>query len=689
MKLPFIASIDFRAAQTQVSSFAGKIQGALGGALSAVKGIGADVGAALAGGAAGLNALLSQGSEMEGFATRLTTLMGSSGAAQARMSELFDFASKTPFDLAQVVGAETTLRGFGAAAQELMPGLIDFAATTGTDLSNAATDFGKAWSQGATGLESDGGKILRKQIEIRSGMDATKMSIKDFRAAMLETLDEGMFAGGADRLSKTFSGMVLNLQDEWSRFEIQINDAGLFNNVKGGLQTTLELIAANRDGITLWAEAISSGLWTAIKVVAYSFAYATDAVSAMGLSILQAKVGVQDFGAVTVVVLAKAVEGWSYIAEALGNEGMQAKFHEASMSMEEWGRSAHESANATRKVISQFEEGDTAVTAVESFFGRAEAAAASYRAEAEAMSGPEKLMGDTANSGKAGKKGKDHFADELSSALDFSDEMKRLNESDTEKVVAEYQSRLDELQYYEDQGLISGQLAADTKLAIEQDYRSKLQSIYDENYKRLDEQRQADIEKERQAAQAKREMAYSYVGYFSNTLGAIDALLDQSNAKQKAAHKKIAIGQIIVSGFVAAAKAFEQFGFPAGLVPAGLVAAQTGLQIAGVQKAHQGGIVRRHQGGPSFGDELMILRSEIGGMLNSQATQRLGEQGVAALNAGGGGPQVVVVQKIGRLESSEITRIDAVGGGPLYQKIQSNRTSKSLDTGLRGRPAIG
>lgn len=221
------------------------------------------------------------GAEMETFETRLGTLMGSTTEAHARMAELYDYAATTPFNTAEIVGAEVTLRGFGAAAEELMPGLIDFAATTGTDLPQAAIDFGKAWNQGAVGLESDGGKILRKQIEIRAGMDATKMSIGDFRQAMQETLSEGMFAGGAMRMSTTFAGMVSNLEDTWSGFQRQVADAGLFDNVKGALAGILDYLNQNQDVTKDWAGVVSDTLWLALKGVAYTIATALTGVQGM------------------------------------------------------------------------------------------------------------------------------------------------------------------------------------------------------------------------------------------------------------------------------------------------------------------------------------------------------------------------------------------------------------------------
>jgi phage tail tape-measure protein len=245
--LQFKVGLDMRGAQRELSDFAASARGAMGKIGGAIAGLGI-----VAGTGALIKGFVSAGAEMEAFESRLTTLMGSASGARARLQELTDFAVETPFELTQIVAAETTLRGFGAAAERLMPGLIDMAAVMGGDLAQSATDLGKAWSQGAAGLESDAGRSLRKQIEDMSGVaDATKMSLTEFREAMVSTLDTGIFAGGAAKLSMTFNGMVSNLTDSWGGFARDVADAGLFNNVKGALAVTLDLINANKEDTKL------------------------------------------------------------------------------------------------------------------------------------------------------------------------------------------------------------------------------------------------------------------------------------------------------------------------------------------------------------------------------------------------------------------------------------------------------
>ena len=272
----------FTRGMNQIEGIAGKTGQRLAGIFSGP--MAALTGALSVGGIVALGkGFLDAGAEMETFETRLGTLMGSTSEAKARMQDLYQFAAVTPFNTAQVVGAEVTLRGFGASATDIMPGLIDLAAVMGMDLPQAAIDMGKAWNQGAAGMESDGAKVLRTMMQQRSSVDLTKMKIEDFRKVLIETLDTGAFAGGAARMSTTFKGLVSNLEDSWAGFQRQVADAGLFDNVKEGLALTLDGINANTAASKEWAQIISDDIWFGVKGIAYTLAVATTGVNALRL----------------------------------------------------------------------------------------------------------------------------------------------------------------------------------------------------------------------------------------------------------------------------------------------------------------------------------------------------------------------------------------------------------------------
>jgi len=254
------------------------------------------------------------------------------------------------------------------------------------------------------------------------------------------------------------------------------------------------------------------------------------------------------------------------------------------------------------------------------------------------------------------------------------------------KAKKQWEQRINDLRILQASGVLSERDANQQKLEITADYERQLETIYGTAYQKLDKQRQDDVKKEQDAARKKREMAYGYVGQIGDTLGMIDGLIGNSNAKQKQAHKDLAVAQLLISGAIAIGKDME-LGWPAMIPAMAFTTVQTGLQIAAVESAHQGRVLVRHQGGGvDYPDELRILRSEIGGVLNSQATRRLGEQGVAAIN-GGASPAVSVRMKVGRVESNEITRIDTLTDGPISSRFRTERARTTLDSGFRGRMA--
>lgn len=205
------------------------------------------------GGASALLAktLLDDGAKMEKLETQLRVLTGSAEAGTARFQELFRIGASTPFEVGDLVEADVILRSLGAHAEEVLPMVLDFAGAMGTDLQSAALDVGRAMQFGAGAVETLAGRALRAQVELRTGQDALKMSNKQFADEVKRTLTDtnGIFAGGTAMLSKTWSGAVSNLADEWTKFKKAVNDSGFFAGMKALLQATLAAFDANRAAI--------------------------------------------------------------------------------------------------------------------------------------------------------------------------------------------------------------------------------------------------------------------------------------------------------------------------------------------------------------------------------------------------------------------------------------------------------
>lgn len=205
---------------------------------------------------------IAAGAQMEGFETRLKVLMGSSAAAKARLDELFEIGSTTPFELPGLMEAEVNLRALGVNAEKTLPMVMDFAGAMGVDLASAAVEVGRAMQFGAGAVETISGRALRAQVELRTGADALKMSTEEFRQAMVETLTDpdGIFAGGTEKLAATFDGMLSNLKDAFFKFQKEVGDAGLFVTAKATLMTVLELLDKNQTQTKNFAKVVSDQL---------------------------------------------------------------------------------------------------------------------------------------------------------------------------------------------------------------------------------------------------------------------------------------------------------------------------------------------------------------------------------------------------------------------------------------------
>jgi len=680
--LQIVIGADVSGVEDALGSLKGIAKGtgaALSKAATSALAIGSGMAAAFTAGGLALKEALDAGSEMEAFESRLTTLMGSSEAARGRMAELFDFAATTPFELDQVVAAEVTMRGFGADTEALMTGLIDLAAGTGGDLNQLAIDFGKAWTQGAAGMESDIGKVLRAQMQARSDIALTDMAIEDFRTLMEETLSEGMFAGGATKLSQTFSGMVSNLKDEWSRFKLEVANAGVFDNVKEVLRDTLALIGQNREEIGKMAGIVSDVLWFGFKSVGmvaagildtfYSWKSALFAVGSVAANVDQiiSFMGVHALD--TLTAMARAI-GNTELRDALGDMAYDLDSHAraAGRTAEEMRAIAVESANSTdhaMRLAAYFNE-----------IEQSSSGAADSTREIAQVGAP--AAGGTGGTTKAD----DTLLKQMQAALDFADEMAALDDSELQREQAVYEARIAELKTYYKARLITDQLYADTKLAIDNEYNTNVATIEAARAAAAQEQLDKELAARRAATQESIQLSVTYANAAGSLFGTMAEMSETFNAENKAAQKRALVAQAIMSTYASAAMTASSVPFPANIPLIGGAIAQGLMQVAMIQKQHQGGIT---YGGASMApDEVPTVRLTGEASLSRSTTRALGEQGVNALEAGRMAPTEITL-RVGRVAQREVVRTNLQGDSLLQQRLRQNRTT-GVDLGMRGGP---
>lgn len=623
-------------------------------------------------------------SQMETFEVRLGTLMGSADGARARLEELYAFAATTPYNTEEIVGAEVTLRGFGAAAEEIMPGLIDFAATTGASLSQSAIDIGKAWNQGAVGLESDTAKILRKQVEMRTGLDATKMSLVDFRAAMLDTLNEGMFAGGAARMSRTFEGMVSNLQDSWSGF---LRDVGkgseLFDNVKGSLQAILDLIQNNQGLISSFAGEFGDRLWQGIRLSAIGAAGLADAIRS-GYGFVQlARAGIDAMAAGLQNAEGLALQFAAGMQSALGNDKGAAAMRAVGVELQAQAQASMDRAIAEGKIAAAI-AGDVnpATRAMIDLLDQAEAA--EFDLETQAQKGTQALKEQGDEGAKAAKKIADKQLGAINAYAEFYYGLQHLRDTDSEAADAWRTEQLVKAQALNE--AMGGDYAdfVTLKSAIDEEYYARLTDITT----KYEEDARAQAQKTLEEKQAfERQYAYNSLGSLASLLGGVADMMDESNAEQKAAAKALAYTQIGIQTAVAVMQGAASAPWPYNLVPIGFALAEGAAAAIQVGQAHQGYMPAVTQSRETQPGESVRRVLDTEATLSSQLTRRLGANGLAALEMGGGMGAQSISLHVGRAVQREIYRTDRRTGGAMSRADARSARSQDIAPGMSGQRA--
>jgi hypothetical protein len=218
-------------------------------------------------------------SSFEKIKTSLTTLTGSSAAAEKSMAWITEFTAKTPYELEQVSENFAKLTAYGFDAAKWMGTLGDTAGSMGKSLTDAVEMFADA----ATGeferlkefgvrAKTEGDTVAFSWMENGRQMvisaDKTQTGITGALGKIFER-----FQGGMEAQSLTWEGMMSNLADSWTLFQKAVMDSGVFDAMKGQLSGILEKVNQwQEEGkIDEWAATVGQAimdLGTAWKPVA-------------------------------------------------------------------------------------------------------------------------------------------------------------------------------------------------------------------------------------------------------------------------------------------------------------------------------------------------------------------------------------------------------------------------------------
>lgn len=206
-------------------------------------------------------AAVSAAADLETYNVRFEVLLGSAEKAQQHVGKLTQFAAETPFEMEGISKASATLLAFGVEARdsmEVLKMLGDVAAGSGASIEELARIYGKVTTAGKMDTADinqlgDRGLNVRAMLAARDGlsMDAVRRKISsggygvsDLRYVLEQATGEGgMFQGGMQKLSQTFSGMLSTFQDALTQLGATLGQS-LLPGLKKMVETGTSLVEA-------------------------------------------------------------------------------------------------------------------------------------------------------------------------------------------------------------------------------------------------------------------------------------------------------------------------------------------------------------------------------------------------------------------------------------------------------------
>lgn len=174
--------------------------------------------------------------QMDDYTANMQTLLGGVDKAEAKIKELSDMAAKTPFELPTLADATQTLLAFGVKAEDstgILKSLGDISLGNASKLETLTRAYGKMSSTGKVTLENvqmmiDAGFNPLNLIAERNHMTMESLyeALSDGKVPFDEltwaikkaTSEGGQFYNGMETASKTLTGRLSTLKENWSAF---------------------------------------------------------------------------------------------------------------------------------------------------------------------------------------------------------------------------------------------------------------------------------------------------------------------------------------------------------------------------------------------------------------------------------------------------------------------------------------
>jgi len=191
---------------------------------------------------------------------------------------------------------------------------------------------------------------------------------------------------------------------------------------------------------------------------------------------------------------------------------------------------------------------------------------------------------------------------------------------------------------------------------------SSIQDKMDAEIEAIDKREASEVISKEESARLKEQIEAKY-----------NQQINERELKSFKARQALAVSEVIFQGAIAAARAIADYGIPAGLVMAGLSAAQTGFQLAAIKsesppKFDVGGMVGNSTDSAPDMVRANLLKGEA--ILDRSTVQRIGgEEGVRALQNGQNmNNKPIIIQPFKHIDR--------------YSRVVNKRTSRRVGSGV-------
>jgi len=588
---------------------------------------------ALGGAVAVMNKFVQASSGFQDVKTRLVGLTGGVQQAESAFKAFNKVAATTPFQLADVVNAGAQLEAFGLNATLTLRATTDLAAYMDTTATEAASALGRAFAGGAGAADILREKGILQLIKDSQGItDLTKTTLPEFRVALIRAMTDpdGRISGSADRLSKTFSGAVSNMQDAMTRFAARIGDSviGPLTEVAQGAERFFRAMDAKR----------TAEVATSIGVLATAFGL-------LRVQALLANAALASYGKIfKAILLAGTVLGIDKLFQMAGT------FDHLKTSVDDSTDSLGDQNAELQAYLTSLNTVDTAVTtmaernanytkSLDSLTEGYRDQVASLLAQEAAMNGADAVEVERIkNSGKMSEEMRiaieqiEIINARLQSRITLEKELKNITKSKAQQELDKLQAELDQEEFLEEE-----------RQATFKKAKQELEELTKESGEKLAVNMKTNVDLSNQFA--------------SGILMAANAMQTLKSDAEVTAGQMIRIMGSIIS-----------------LIPGGQIPGAV-IQGIGMLTAHTGGLVKDNgiqrfaNGGMVQGEDNVPIMAQAGEfIMKRSAVQNIGVQNLANMNRTGSGGGVTINISGNMIGNDEFVRDNLI---PEIQKVSN------------------